>query len=366
MVPSFTNENGEFSKVSAGPVSDGYTLSDYSRKDSASSALVNGWRNPNPYTRIIINRRALAVGSDRYGLHYFAGLNDSITALVAHLGYRWWGSNPSFDENLANETIANARNSLGNGKLQLANSILESRQTINLLAGTSLSFLKFVRAVKHGDLRYFQKFGKNIATGKTPAKLWIEYQYGVKPLINDVHTAYVMCQGIDHSVHNLRAVSSRNRGFSYDEQYPYLQSTYVSGSGSEGCRVRFDGLLQNSDMQRAQQLGLINPLAIAWEAVPWSFALDWFMPIGNYLSSISATSGVSCRGVTVSQRLQGSGLIREENWLGQDGLTKVDKFGLRRLVYSDFPIGAPYVSTKNPFSTTHVANALALFRQLVH
>lgn len=43
--------------------------------------------------------------------------------------------------------------------------------------------------------------------------------------------------------------------------------------------------VENPNLHRATTLGLTNPAAIAWELVPFSFVVDWFIPIGNFLNS---------------------------------------------------------------------------------
>jgi hypothetical protein len=49
-----------------------------------------------------------------------------------------------------------------------------------------------------------------------------------------------------------------------------------------------------------------NPAEWLWETTPLSIILDWFIPIGNYLSGLDAYSGISGIYGTVSTRLQGS------------------------------------------------------------
>jgi hypothetical protein len=41
-----------------------------------------------------------------------------------------------------------------------------------------------------------------------------------------------------------------------------------------------------------QSLGLLNPEVVAWELLPWSFVIDWFIPIGDYLQARATLSGV--------------------------------------------------------------------------
>jgi len=53
--------------------------------------------------------------------------------------------------------------------------------------------------------------------------------------------------------------------------------------------------IQNGVLNALQGLGLVNPAEIAWEVLPWSFVVDWFIPIGNYINSLTADAGLSFR-----------------------------------------------------------------------
>lgn len=48
-----------------------------------------------------------------------------------------------------------------------------------------------------------------------------------------------------------------------------------------------------------------NPLEWAWEAITLSFVIDWFIPVGNFLSSLDAYSGTSGVWGTRSVRIAG-------------------------------------------------------------
>jgi hypothetical protein len=37
----------------------------------------------------------------------------------------------------------------------------------------------------------------------------------------------------------------------------------------------------------SRQLGLLDPLSVVWENIPYSFVVDWFIPIGDYLSMLN-------------------------------------------------------------------------------
>lgn len=47
----------------------------------------------------------------------------------------------------------------------------------------------------------------------------------------------------------------------------------------------------NPNFALANQLGLINPGTVAWEIVPFSFLVDWFIPVGAWLNSFTDILG---------------------------------------------------------------------------
>jgi hypothetical protein len=118
------------------------------------------------------------------------------------------------------------------------------------------------------------------------------------------------------------------------------------------------------------EAGLINPLDIAWELVPWSFAIDWFVPIGNTLKAITAGCGLQSEGGWTSIHVKtswgqrrilsftgwGFGYISGGNYL-EEGFT------FSRYAHADFPIPRLYANTR-PYSTVRAVNALALVSQL--
>lgn len=148
-----------------------------------------------------------------------------------------------------------------------------------------------------------------------------------------------------------------------------LQHNYPNGvnelhrRAEGGVFIRLDYEPSNTFLQAVTNVGLTNPLEVAWELVPFSFVLDWALPIGEWLSVLDADLGwrfrsgscthfrktnVSCR------RLYDNYAYVKGDWRGGTKSVAMD-----RKVYHDSPLPR-FPSIKNPFSLGHVANGFAL------
>jgi hypothetical protein len=109
------------------------------------------------------------------------------------------------------------------------------------------------------------------------------------------------------------------------------------------------------------QIGVTNPLSLAWELVPYSFVIDWFIPVGDYLGSFDALVGVDSLSYYTSYKLE-----REFQASSSMGTSKAKwTYKVRSDLSSDLPLGAlPLPSLPERHNAGKLANAVALLRQL--
>ncbi|DAD51163.1 TPA_asm: maturation protein [ssRNA phage SRR7976323_4] len=134
---------------------------------------------------------------------------------------------------------------------------------------------------------------------KGSASLWLEYAFGWAPLASDMYNAMDVLQQ-EFPVDRLR---SSARAILYGP-------TAFPGGGVPGddlvvnmgviCRVRADLEVTNPNLLLLNQLGLINPAAIAWDLVPFSFVVDWFVPVAKFINSWTADAGYTLKNTSYS------------------------------------------------------------------
>lgn len=165
--------------------------------------------------------------------------------------------------------------------------LAESKKTYASILGNLRSLGNALVAVKHGNFsvawRYLgvpRNFQKGLRS-KDVSGRWLEMQYGWLPLVSQSYEAAKALETL-HKPRSLRFTASVKNGTA--------ENDCSIGSAYYSYRVRWSygrKILANlyEDLPVARSLGLTDPRQVVWEIVPYSFVVDWFLPIGTYLSA---------------------------------------------------------------------------------
>lgn len=304
-----------------------------------------------------------------------------------------WVHTPYEDSVLASCTTKLLNEIKGdNGQLGLA--FAERKKTEKLFIDTAQAVTDDIRAFRkkqpsewltyvnqQGRVEYLRKRdtwrrvgpGPTVPFGKTFSKRYLAMVYGWKPLLSDLNRAMSGISNLQKSdsftfVKKAR-VSKTGAAFN-------VHGTSINGftatmgvSRIDRCRMEVEYEVVSSVLSSLSSLGLTNPVSLAWELVPYSFVVDWFLPLGNWFNTFDATLGKRFSSGFVSQsfRLQNAGFSAGTPTVAGWQLSKVhaggsaayDYISFNRDVLSSFPSPLP-PAFKNPCSPSHVANALAL------
>lgn len=132
---------------------------------------------------------------------------------------------------------------------------------------------------------------------------WLETQYAFIPLVKDSYEAAKALQAVTRTRVWRFSVGSGNKRVTLDNSTsPSLYHTKVAWSFSKRIKAEL-----SEDIPLERSLGLTNPAAIAWEVVPYSFVVDWFLPVGSYLEAFGMIPKLKGRFCTTER---GTGVLQ--------------------------------------------------------
>lgn len=306
---------------------------------------------------------------------------------------------------------------LSNSSVNLAQSFAERTQTANLLGSSVNRLATLALAIKRGNFKHAINLIETTASGQEIARLrrltrkfeassdlriyrrnvdplgsntratmdffgnaWLEFSYGWRPFVNDI---YGSCELLANTYHLKRpTVVSRKHEVSISRLgYPCRTQTAPFGTkniemaySASTRKVRYivEYLEDNQVLSMLAQTGLTNPLLLGWELLPYSFVMDWFLPLGQYLKNLDATRGlVFQRGVRVESWSHSHTTKwvcdkkdARDNWVSGCGRNLVSQ-GKVRTVLSSFP-SPSLPAWRLPTSLSQATSGLSLLNQIFY
>ncbi|UUW21163.1 MAG: maturation protein [Sanya fiers-like virus 2] len=212
---------------------------------------------------------------------------------------------------------------VGEFKADLGQLIAERQRTVGLLNRGLKMIFDFNRAMRLRNLNEAMiAAGWRSPRGESPsgrrgakiaADAYLALNLGLLPVAKDLY-------GLVNK--ELRPPTMRKRG---SEQMSYSKTAQIPGEHGTYFRtfetkVRFTAtakvVVPSLDFfcaNIAQQLGLSNPALLAWEVLPYSFVVDWFLGIGTFLRQFGVFHGLQI--VELSETLTYESAIVGERYL---------------------------------------------------
>lgn len=170
-------------------------------------------------------------------------------------------------------------------------------QATNLLVSHKANMQRVNKAIKKAQAP--KKIKRLI---KLASDLRLEFSYGWSPLASDLYT---LCNEIMPPI----VYSDVSATVMWSNPKPKEGSVFgydLSATGTFRAKGKV-GLEQDSPLiSSGAMLGLTNPAEVAWELVPWSFAVDWILPVGDYLRQEAMFHGLRIRFSSMTITQEGS------------------------------------------------------------
>jgi len=256
------------------------------------------------------------------------------------------------------------------GKFAEANRFLEGRKRF-FAEGASDYYLreKLLFEKRNRKNGYFTKNTLRKPTYDDFTSAWLEYKYGWVPLLSDVKGAAELCA---QSFNDIRPTSVYGKAETVFTTKNVYSTQGLTGTAYGKANSKYKAVckfeVSSVVADKLKQTGIADPLVLAWEMLPYSFVVDWFVPVGQYLSNLSAPFGIRFISGSLSYKcdmnILGTSVSNNTYWWIDSGFpVSYDFAEVTRTVYTAFP--SPQLPSLSLGLTGHqITSGIALISQL--
>lgn len=200
-----------------------------------------------------------------------------------------WSTNDTI--NLINRLAENVRRHKFDANVFVG----EAHMSLRMIRDRSVSLYRALSLLRRGEVSAMARAlnlqdrgsRKTRPTPQALSEIWLEYDFGWKPLVNDIYEA----SNAVFSLTNQPLCHTYTAGRKVNGVVNNVATgVLIPATAFEAHRLR---VTLKEDYTPLESLNLLDPSTVMWELMPWSFVTDWIYPVGNYLQARSFLNSVN-------------------------------------------------------------------------
>lgn len=254
-------------------------------------------------------------------------------------------------------------------------SLAQRKQALDMIEKRALQLASFANDLRKGR---FLRAARTLGIAKPPpgwrkkgrsfADNFLEVHFGWSPLVGDIGSAVDVLQGGVPPA-RITASASSTTPWKYNTDTSSDPIYYCSGTDYVTWKIGANVTVSNPNLWLANQLGFVNPASVAWDAVPFSFVVGWFVNVDQFLNSFTDFWGLSITEpyITCFYRRTANEREVQKNWpkTGANTTFNVLNYSYVRQTRTPGSIPGPTLRIKDPWilSPTRGLTAVSLLLQ---
>lgn len=196
-----------------------------------------------------------------------------------------------------------------NESAMIAVNIAERQKSINMMTNRVMQIYRFTSNLRRGDIRGAAaelrvdptpirsrpKGNGRWRRSKDYSNAWLEFHFGWEPLVKDIGACIdLLSEPIPGGVFTVKG-----RNIPFEKRLYQWLNPVNTGHELRELKGRVRGkagaeiYITDPNAYLANRLGLVNPLTVVWELVPYSFVVDWFANVSQFIGQFSDLYGTT-------------------------------------------------------------------------
>lgn len=242
---------------------------------------------------------------------------------IAFSATQWYSVESAFPNarpvhfNIRNKTllINNAFRKLKEQEMNLAQTLVFVKQTAGLITDHASRLRRAYYFIKRGKFSVAADI-LGIRRVSDLRDLYLSVLFGWMQLSRDLQGAVEMLSDLSRPKHYYvygRSKNEHSRRVYQQMEGPYVNNRPCNLEGNADVKttqkVVVIGKVTSEGLHNLKRSGAINPMLIMWDLLRWSWIIDQFVSIGQYLDAYDATAGLDYMGGTYTLYTESNGSI---------------------------------------------------------
>lgn len=248
-----------------------------------------------------------------YAYMYFTFEMQNVELVTPTLPYyQWLGKNPFswVDTSIDSGVVTSALASANGGEYDLLTELAELPETVRYLISIVKGVPELIKNFKRRSeitRKAMLKKGKTaVEIADAIASLWLQYRYAIMPILYSIEDVRGLLKHYKRVYAKFRSKTVFNE---------FLPDGHMGYSFSGTCTVTHRCFVKRAYSPEALIDALLdilklNPIATAWELVPLSFVVDWFLNIGDCIDALTGYNASIAEASTYSVKAEIDGTLK--------------------------------------------------------